>query len=354
MIRQIMFFAALLSFWACKMEKEVFTDNFDQWRYKGGDPGGRNYSSLDQINISNVEHLKLAWSFSCGGADAKGRSQIQCSPIIVDSILYATTPTLDLIALHGATGKELWRTRPSGKNNPGIGVNRGVMYWTDGGQRRIYYSFTHRLFAFDAMTGAPILDFGNKGSIDMHTGLPEWADSLMLTANTPGVIYKNLIIMGSRVSEGQDAAPGYIRAYDVMDGELVWVFHTIPLPGEPGYETWPKDAYKKVGGANSWSGMTLDPERGVVYIPTGSAAFDFYGGNRKGQNLYANCVLALDAKSGKLKWYYQTTHHDVLDRDLPSPPVLIQVKKDLFLDNFLKNQCFHLRELLLVLLLIYN
>ncbi len=311
---------------ACKKEKAQIA--FDTWEIKGGDRGSRNYSSLDQINTNNVASLQLAWTYFGRDADSLNRSQIQCSPIIVDSILYGTTPGLDLFALHAGTGKEIWRSRASGRNLPGLGVNRGVMYWTDGFQKRIFFSFGHRLFCYDAMTGASVLDFGELGSIDMHDGLGEDADSLLLMANTPGIVYKNLIIMGSRVSEGPDAAPGYIRAYDALSGKLVWVFHTIPHPGEPGYETWPPDAWTKVGGANNWAGMSLDTARGIVYIPTGSAAFDFYGGNRKGKNLYANCILALEAATGKLKWHYQTTHHDILDRDLPSPPVLVQVKRD--------------------------
>lgn len=330
MLRILTILSLLMVIQSCKQNAGTSerTNTFSTWTIKGGDAGSRNYSSLDQININNVANLKRAWSYSCGGADANGRSQIQCSPIIVDSILYGTTPTLELIALHAGTGRELWRSKAPGKNPSGLGVNRGVMYWTDGSQRRIYFSYTDRIFAFDALTGAPVFDFGDKGSINMHDGLGKEADSLYVGANTPGVVFKNLLIMGSRVSEGPDAAPGNIRAYDVTTGKLVWVFHTIPHPGEAGYETWPEDAYKRLGGANNWSGMSFDVDRGVVYIPTGSASFDFYGGNRKGQNLYANCVLALDAMTGKLKWCYQTTHHDVLDRDLPSPPVLIEVKKD--------------------------
>lgn len=330
MSRLLSMLSIILILQSCKNDSSAPASNksFTTWTTKGGDPGSRNYSSLDQINTTNVSKLRRVWSYSCGGVDLQDRSQIQCSPIIVDSILYGTTPTLELIALHAGTGKEIWRSKPSGKDRTGLGVNRGVMYWTDGSQRRIFSTYGDRIFAFDAMTGAPIFDFGDKGSINMHDGLGKDADSLYIMANTPGVIFKNLMIIGSRVSEGPDAAPGYIRAYDVISGKLTWVFHTVPLPGEPGYETWPPDAHKKIGGANSWSGMSVDPERGVVYIPTGSASFDFYGGNRKGMNLYANCVLALEAMTGKLKWYFQTTHHDILDRDLPSPPVLIQVKKD--------------------------
>jgi len=320
------FFLLVILSYACKTE--IKPDEFANWTIKGGDAGSRNYSSLNQINTSNVTSLQLAWQYSCGDGDLQNRSQIQCSPIIIDSILYATTPGLELFALHAGTGLEIWRSKPSGKNRTGLGVNRGVMYWTDGSQKRIFYSFTHRLYCFDAMTGAPVFDFGEKGSIDLHEGLGPDADSLMVMSNTPGVIFKNMVIMGSRVSEGPDAAPGHIRAFDVLSGKLIWVFHTIPHPGEPGYETWPPDAWKKVGAANNWSGMSMDYDRGMVYIPTGSAAFDFYGGNRKGKNLYANCVLAIDANTGSLKWHYQTTHHDLLDRDLPSPPVLIKVKRD--------------------------
>ncbi len=330
MYKFFLFIASVsLLFNHCKKDsRQQSGEPFSTWRIKGGDYGSRNYSSLSQINIENITSLKPAWSYACGGADALNRSQIQCSPIIIDSILYATTPTLDLIALNAGTGREIWRSSPPGKNINGLGANRGVMYWSDSNQKRVYYSFRDRLYAFDAMTGAPVLDFGDKGSINMHDGLPHESDSFFITANTPGIIYKNLIIMGSRVNEGPDAAKGYIRAYDVLTGKVAWVFHTIPLPGEPGYETWPADAYKTIGGANNWSGMSLDTARGTLFIPTGSASFDFYGGNRKGQNLYANCVLALDVMTGKLKWYFQTTHHDILDRDLPAPPVLIQVKKD--------------------------
>lgn len=312
----------------CKKDNVITDRAFTTWNVKGGDLGSRNYSAFDQINTGNISKLKLAWQFKAGGADSTGRSQIQCQPIIVDSIIYATTPQLEVVALHGATGKELWKSRPQGKNIYGMGVNRGLMYWTDGSQRRIFFPFTDRIYSYDAMTGAPVLDFGTNGSINMRDGLGPGVDSLYIGANTPGVIYKNLMIMGSRMSEGPDAAPGYIRAYDVKTGKVVWVFHTIPLPGEPGYETWPADAYKRIGAANNWSGMSLDETKGIVYIPTGSAAFDFYGGNRKGQNLYANCVLALDANTGKLIWHYQTTHHDILDRDLPSPPVFVTVNKD--------------------------
>jgi quinoprotein glucose dehydrogenase len=301
---------------------------YSGWQIKGGTADGIQYSSLDQINKDNVHQLSLAWTFEAGDADTiDNRSQIQCNPIVVDGILYGTTATLRAFAVNASSGAELWRFDP-GEKNGGLGVNRGVTYWSEGTDKRILYSFGEFLYALDAKTGKRIDSFGQQGRVSLKEGLGDRAKNLMVLSNTPGVIFKNLIIMGSRVHEGPMAAPGYIRAFDVKTGKLAWVFNTIPKPGEVGYETWPPDAHQRIGGANSWSGMSVDHERGLVFASTGSASFDFYGGNRKGENLFANCVLALNAEDGKRKWHYQVVHHDLWDRDLPASPILVTLNQD--------------------------
>ncbi|MEK6782018.1 MAG: PQQ-binding-like beta-propeller repeat protein [Bacteroidota bacterium] len=315
---QFLFIALLIS---CNQSNDQYTG----WKVKGGTPDGIQYSQLDEITKGNVHKLQVAWTYRTHDADTiNNRTQLQCNPIIVDGVLYATSAQLKAFAVDAATGKELWRFEP-GEENAGLGVNRGVTYWEEGEDKRILYSFGENLYAINARTGNKIESFGTNGRVSLKEGLGDRAAKLMVLSNTPGVIYKNLIIMGSRVHEGPIAAPGYLRAFDVKTGKLMWVFHTIPQPGEPGYETWPEDAWKKVGGVNAWSGMSVDHQRGLVFAATGSASFDFYGGNRKGQNLYANCVLALNAETGERKWHYQTIHHDMWDRDLPASPVLVTV-----------------------------
>lgn len=305
-------------------EKSLYTS----WSIKGGTADGIQYSSLDQINQTNVDQLKVAWTYGAGDADTiNNRTQIQCNPIIVDGVLYATSAGLKAFALDALTGKELWKFEPGGENT-GLGVNRGVTYWTDGEDKRILYSFGENLYALNARTGEKIKSFGSDGRVSLKEGLGERAANLMVLSNTPGVIFKNLIIVGSRVHEGPIAAPGYIRAFNVKTGKLAWVFHTIPKPGEFGYDTWPKDAWNRIGGVNSWSGMAVDHQRGLVFASTGSPSFDFYGGNRVGKNLFANSVLALNAETGERKWHYQIIHHDMWDRDLPASPILITVDHD--------------------------
>ncbi len=294
------------------------------WSVYLGDKGASHYSELTQITPGNVADLQVAWTWH-GGDARPDTSQIQCNPLIIDGVMYATTPQLKLAALDARTGKELWRFEPFEAN----GVNRGLAYWADGDDRRILFGAGHWLQAVDIKTGKLIDSFGNHGRIDLSEGLGRDVTGLAIQANTPGVIFKNLIIMGARLGEGPAlAAPGHIRAYDVRTGKMVWRFNTIPFPGEPGYETWPADAWLRTGGANVWAGMTVDEERGLVFCPVGSATFDFWGGDRVGNNLYADCLVALDAATGKHVWHYQFTHHDLWDRDPPAPPNLMTLHRD--------------------------
>jgi quinoprotein glucose dehydrogenase len=297
------------------------------WGTYLGDPASSHYSTLKQITPRNVAKLELAWTYHAGGADPKNRSQIQCNPLIVDGVLYGTTPDLQLVALDAATGREQWRFDPA--SIPGItktGVNRGVVFWADGADRRILYANDHFLHAVDARTGHRLSSFGDGGSVDLKRDLGRDVSGLALQSTTPGILFGDRLIMGMRLGEGPaPAAPGHIRAYDVRTGKLVWRFNSIPQPGEPGYDTWPPQAYQYIGGVNVWTSFALDAQRGLVFCPTGAPAFDFWGGNRLGQNLFANCLIALDANTGRRVWHQQLVHHDLWDRDLPAPPNLLTV-----------------------------
>lgn len=307
---------------------------YDTWSAHGGSKEGIRYSSLNQIDTSNAKNLVVAWDYRSGDADTAGQSQIQCNPIIIDSVLYATTARLKVVALHAATGQELWVFDPFDSLVAGvltfqINNSRGLAYWSDGAQdRRLFYTVGSFLMCVDAERGTLIKTFGIDGMVDLHTGLDRDIPDLYISSSTPGIIYNNLIIMGTRMDEGPYAAPGHIRAYDVISGARQWIFHTIPHPGEFGFDTWEDSlAYRHIGAANSWCGFTLDEARGIVYVPLGSAAFDFYGGKRLGNNLFANCLVALDAATGERKWHFQTIHHDVWDKDLPTAPALVTIKK---------------------------
>jgi len=325
-IKDLLLFLVLLSiiFGCHKIDKQAWEAGSDWPVYQGGKSSNQ-YSPLTQIKPDNVHLLHPVWEYHAEDGRPGENTQIQCNPIIINGILYASSPKLKIFALNAATGQRIWQFNPNTNVNYAMNVNRGVTYWKDGKDERILFTAGSNLFALNAQTGELILTFGNKGVTSLKEGLGEKSEEKYVVATTPGVIYKDLIIIGSRVSENMGAAPGSIRAFNVKTGKLEWVFHTIPQPGEFGHDTWPKDAWKTVGGANSWSGMSLDENRGIVYVPTGSAVFDFWGGDRKGQNLFANCVLALDATTGKRIWHYQTVHHDIWDRDLPAPPNLVTV-----------------------------
>ena len=326
----------IISIYSCK---DRSANDYTGWSNYAGTKEGNRYSSNDEINLSNVQNLQVAWTYSTGDKDTANRSQNQCNPIMVDGILYGTSPRLKLFALDAATGNQKWVFDPAtidtaAKNDPMAfyKVSRGVTYWQDENaeDKRIFYGVGVRTYAINAENGKPIGSFGKGGYIDLSEDLDrEPGFNPFVASTTPGIIYKDLLIMGMRLAESADAAPGHIRAYDVRTGKRKWIFHTIPHPGEEGYDSWEdKGAWKKFGGANNWAGMSLDEERGIVYVPTGSVGGDFYGGTRKGSNLFANSLIAINATTGKYIWHYQVVHHDLWDRDLPANPNLITIKKD--------------------------
>ena len=298
-----------------------------EWRTYLGDVASSQSSPLDAIHRGNVSELAVAWSYDAGGVH--GNSQIQFNPLIVKGVLYGASPSLRYFALDAATGEELWSFEP------GVAVeawtsSRGAVYWQDGDDERLIVGAGPYLHALDARTGRLISGFADDGRLDLREGL-EWesdGDVMGVVASTPGIVFEDLLIMGGRVGEALGAAPGHIRAFDIRSGEQRWIFHTIPKPGEYGHESWPPDAWERVGGVNAWAGLALDAERALVFAPTGSASFDFFGGDRAGDNLFANSLLALDARTGERRWHFQVVRHDIWDRDLPAPPNLVHVEKD--------------------------
>ncbi len=292
------------------------------WAYIGGSPGDSHYSTLSQINTKNVSKLKEVWRYDTGE-----RGGLETTPLIIQGVLYAYTPTQKVFALDAASGKLLWRF-DSEKGDIPARAERGLSYWQDGKDKRIFAGVANYVYAIDATTGKAISSFGTNGRIDLRENLRGDPKLQSVSITSPGVVYKDLLILGDATPEQLPAPPGDIRAYDVRTGKMRWIFHTIPHPGEFGYDTWPKDAWKKTGAANNWCGMSLDAERGIVYVPTGSAATDWYGADRVGDDLFANTLLALDAATGKRLWHFQGVHHDLWDKDFPSPPTLVTVTRN--------------------------
>lgn len=314
----------LIIFFGCN------TDNneFSTWSVYKGDATSSSYSGLNQINKENVNQLKTAWTFYPNDTLAGARfERSECNPIVIDSIMYITSVRHRLYAINAVTGKKIWAFDPFNGGDGG-GVNRGVSYWQDGNDKRILFTAGDRLFGLNALNGLPIASFGENGKVNLNVGMRGDPKAISIVPTSPGIVFEDLLILGTEVSELYGAEPGYERAYNIRTGKLEWTFHTIPLPGEPGYETWPKDAWKYAGGANDWGGMSLDKKRGMVFLATGSPSYDSYGADRKGKNLFGNCVIALDARTGKLRWYYQTVHHDLWDYDLPAPPNLVTIERD--------------------------
>jgi len=294
------------------------------WPIYGGTPENNHFSSLAQINRKNVKRLQLAWAY-----DTQESGGLQTSPLEVDGVLYGLTPSQKVFALNAATGQLLWKFD---SGIPGTQPDRGLAYWSSSEGKdkdaRILVGVMNFVYALDAVTGKVIASFGKGGRVDLREDLDRDPAAQSIYLTSPPVIYKDLMIVGGREAETLPASFGDVRAYDVRTGRLRWSFHTIPRPGEFGYDTWPKDAWKTSGAANNWAGMTVDTARGIVYVPTGSAAFDFYGADRVGDDLFANCLIALNADTGERIWHFQGVRHDIWDRDFPAPPVLLTVQRE--------------------------
>ncbi len=296
------------------------------WPVNRGDPKGNQFAALAQINATNAHKLQPAWEYHTG--DASARSTMYANPLVVNGVMYVTTPSLKAEALHAATGVRIWSFNPAEHNN-GVVIrlrNRGVSYWKGAEGERIFHFVRDRVYAIDAKSGTLLRSFGKNGFIDLRENLGVDPAGVTVEMTSPGAVYKNLLILGSRVNESYGASPGHIRAFDTVTGQLKWIFHTVPQQGEFGYDTWEWPQGETFGGANAWGGVTVDEQRGWVFVATGSATDDFYGGFRKGRNLFANCVLALDATTGKRKWHYQTVRHDLWDYDNPPAPILVTLR----------------------------
>jgi glucose dehydrogenase len=288
-----------------------------EWRDYAGGPDSSRFVAAKQITKTNVNQLQVAWTYPSGQTDF--------NPLVVRGVIYGRGANSSVVALDAGTGRQIWI-------HEGLqGFNaRGVNYWEskDGKNRRLIFSANNVLQEIDALTGESISSFGVDGRVDLRVGLDRDPTTINQQSRTPGRVFENLIIMGSATNEEYASAPGDIRAFDVRTGAKVWTFHTVPRPGEFGYETWPEDAWRTVGGANNWGEQSIDEARGIIYVPTGSAKFNFYGGNRKGTNLFGDCLIALDARTGKRLWHFQTVHHDIWDLDNNSAPQLTTIHRN--------------------------
>ncbi len=306
--------AATLLAQACSLRHE-------DWPVYLGDPGRTHYTRLRQINRDNVSQLELAWVYDSSGGSPTTRSSMYASPLVIDGVLYGLSPRLVAFAVNAATGEELWRSDQGLSGD----AQRGLMWWEKGDDRRLFFTHGKDLLALNAENGRPVQSFGESGRLDLT---PKIARRGNIRVTVPGVVYEDLLILGFTTSESEDAFPGSVRAFSAIDGKPVWQFDTIPAPGDPGSETWAEGSLEHAGGANVWSGMALDEERGILFAPTGSSTPDFYGANRLGDNLFANSLLAIDARNGKLKWHFQVVRHDLWDKDNPSPPTLVELERD--------------------------
>lgn len=317
---------AIISFLVACGSKEG--KNNRTWAAYKGDETSSSYTPLNEIDASNVSGLKNAWTFQMNDL-GPGEEPVlsQSNPIIVDGIMYLNSGKQTVYAIDAASGKKIWSCKTLDAGVPSA-ASRGVTYWESGNDKRILYSSGNYLMAIDASNGKIIPSFGNNGKVNLNEGMRDDPSKISVTLSTPGRIFNDLIIIGARTPDAYGAPPGYIRAYNCKTGKLAWTFHTIPHPGEPGYETWPTDAYKYAGGVNCWAGLSIDAKRGMVFLALGSPSYDYYANDRKGENLFGNCVLALDAATGKYKWHFQTVHHDLWDYDLPAPPNLVTFTKD--------------------------
>lgn len=320
MIRWIFSIGSAVLFTSAAMSPHGVSAQGRNWESYYGSRGNDHFSELKQIDRTNVSRLREAWRF-----DTREAGGLETTPLIVDGVVYAVTPSQKVIALDGRTGRLVWTFDAHAGS---MAAKRGLTYWQEGRERRIFIGIKNRLYCLDPSTGELVKSFGGSGYVDLREHMGRDASAQSIGLSSPGVIYRDLIVVGSQVAETLPAPPGDIRAYDVRTGALRWSFHTIPHPGEAGYATWPAGSWRHGGAANNWAGMAVDTAHGIVYVPTGSAAPDFYGGGRVGDNLYANSLIALEAKAGKRLWHFQGVHHDLWDRDFPSPPTLLTVRRN--------------------------